>query len=76
VNVNHLNQPAPRIVEPLTQMAQAFHSEAYAAANETTTTTDAPDDGGDDGSTNGSVPGFGAVTALVAFVGAALLARR
>lgn len=115
VNVNHLNQPAPRIVEPMTQMAQAFHSEAYADANATTTTTtteatdtttteaaettteptatttstdggtattsttattDAPDDGGDDGSTNGSVPGFGAATALVAFVGAALLARR
>jgi len=90
VNINHVSQPAPRIVEPVTQMAQAFHPEAYAEANATTTTTttEASEtttvtdttaaDGGDgsDGSSNGSVPGFGVATALVAFVGAALLARR
>ena len=96
VNVNHINQPAPRVVEPMTQMAQAFHPDAYADANSTTTTTTAATettepttdsattaaatdttaaDGGD-GSADGSSPGFGVATALVAFVGAALLARR
>jgi iron complex transport system substrate-binding protein len=39
VNTNHLNQPAPRIVAPMTELAQAFHPEAYAAANQTTATT-------------------------------------
>lgn len=39
VNTNHINQPAPRIVEPMAQMAAAFHSAAYADANTTTTTT-------------------------------------
>lgn len=39
VNVNHINQPAPRVVEPMTQMAQAFHPDAYADANATTTPT-------------------------------------
>ena len=98
VNVNHISQPAPRVVEAVTKMAQAFHPDAYAAANETTTTTAATTeatatttestttaattttaaDGGDgsDGSSGGSVPGFGVATALVALVGAALLARR
>ena len=89
VNNNHISQPAPRIVEPVTQMAQAFHPEAYAEANETTTTTTdattttpatttSPGDGGDgsDGSSSGSAPGFGVATGVVALVGAALLARR
>jgi len=90
VNVNHLNQPAPRVVEPMTQLAQAFHPDAYAEANQTTTTTTettteaatttesptttAADDG--DGASGGSAPGFGVATAVVAVVGAALLARR
>jgi iron complex transport system substrate-binding protein len=95
VDVNHISQPAPRVVEPMTQMAQAFHPEAYADASATTTTTadsttattttepstttaaattTASDDGDD--SSNGSVPGFGVATGVVAVLGAALLARR
>lgn len=99
VDNNHISQPAPRVVEPMTQMAEAFHPEAYADATTTTTTTDAStttadsttttepntttaaatttaaDDDGDD-SSNGSVPGFGVATGVVAVLGAALLARR
>jgi iron complex transport system substrate-binding protein len=41
VNSNHISQPAPRVVEPMTQMAQAFHPDAYEQANTTTTTTEA-----------------------------------
>ena len=93
VDNNHISQPAPRVVEPMTQMAQAFHPDAYAAATETSTptttadattaepsttttaaTTTAADDG--DESSNGSVPGFGVITGVVAVLGAALLARR
>jgi iron complex transport system substrate-binding protein len=33
VNDDFMNQPGPRNTEPLTRMAQAFHPEAYAAAN-------------------------------------------
>lgn len=90
VNVNNLSQPAPRVVYPMTKMAKAFHPEAYAAANTTTTTqtstattadatpttseptTDAPTTT----SSNGSTPGFGVATALVAVLAAALFARR
>ncbi|SEV90031.1 PGF-CTERM-anchored ABC transporter substrate-binding protein [Halobacterium jilantaiense] len=90
VNVNHINQPAPRVVEPMTQMAQAFHPDAYAEANTTTTATTAEPttqtetattaaatttDGGD-GSSGGSAPGFGVATGVVAVLGAALFARR
>lgn len=39
LDTNHISQPAPRVIGPMTQMAQAFHPEAYAAANATTTTT-------------------------------------
>ncbi|MFB6227320.1 MAG: PGF-CTERM-anchored ABC transporter substrate-binding protein [Halobacteriales archaeon] len=40
VNNNNISQPAPRIVSPLREMAQAFHPEAYAAANTTPTPTE------------------------------------
>jgi iron complex transport system substrate-binding protein len=38
-NVNYLNQPAPRVVQPIRAMARAFYPEAYAAANATDTPT-------------------------------------
>jgi iron complex transport system substrate-binding protein len=40
VDTNNISQPAPRIVSPLRRMAQAFHPEAYAAANTTPTPTE------------------------------------
>lgn len=99
VNTNHLSQPAPRIVEPMTQMAQAFHPDAYADANTTTTTTesttttteqttttadttttaaDTTTTAADttDGESGGDIPGFGVTAAVVAVLGAALIARR
>lgn len=57
VNNNHISQPAPRIVSPLRKMAQAFHPDAYAAANTTPTTT--ATDPGTETSTEstGTIPG-------------------
>lgn len=42
VRDDYMNQPAPRTVQPLRTMAEAFHPEAYAeaVANQQTTTTD------------------------------------
>jgi iron complex transport system substrate-binding protein len=38
VQIEQLNQPAPRIVHAITQLAQQFHPKAYAAANTTART--------------------------------------
>ena len=92
VNTNHLSQPAPRIVQPMTEFAKAFHPDAYAEANTTSTTaepttdtstatppaatTGAPATGESSDGTNTGTPGFGIATALVAVLGAALVARR
>ncbi|NIB99515.1 PGF-CTERM-anchored ABC transporter substrate-binding protein [Halobacterium sp. R2-5] len=86
VDTNHISQPAPRVVEPMTQLAQAFHPDAYAEANTTTRattqeTTAAPTTTAGDTTTDGessgtTVPGFGIPVALVAVLGAALLSRR
>lgn len=83
VDTNRISQPAPRVVEPMTQMAQAFHPDAYAEANTTTTattqestateTTTAPTTTETTGTT---IPGFGIPAAVVAALGAALLAQR
>jgi len=81
VDNNHISQPAPRIVSPLRKMAQAFHPEAYAAANTTTVSTDTP--GADETDTPDGTeteapgqPGFGAGVALAALLGLLALARR
>jgi iron complex transport system substrate-binding protein len=42
VNANYMNQPAPRVVRPMTKLTRAFHPEAYAAANATATPTPTP----------------------------------
>lgn len=84
VNTNHISQPAPRVVEPMTQMAQAFHPDAYAAANTTkTATTQEPTATETETATQTTtettgttIPGFGIPAAVVAALGAALLARR
>ncbi|WP_336037420.1 PGF-CTERM-anchored ABC transporter substrate-binding protein [Halobacterium yunchengense] len=92
VDTNHISQPAPRVVEPMTQLAQAFHPDAYADANATTTTpgttdaatTTATTDAGttaapttaDAGDSGTTVPGFGVGAAVVAVLGAVLFARR
>lgn len=81
VDANLVSQAGPRVVQPLTTMAAAFHPEAYASANASTPTPTAtasatptaspsPSD-----TTAGDGAGFGALVAVVA-VGLALLARR
>jgi iron complex transport system substrate-binding protein len=85
VNANHVSQPAPRIVQPVEAMAKAFHPEAYAAANQTTTTTadttettttDSVNADPTDTTTSDGQPGFTAGVAAVALAGAALVAFR
>lgn len=91
VNVNNLNQPGPRIVLAIAEMAKAFHPEAYAEANATATPTStiaetqspaATETPGptDDTSTTSPTPvdgpGFGLVAGLVALVLAVVLGRR
>jgi iron complex transport system substrate-binding protein len=39
VDTNHLNRPAPRVVYAVSQLGEAFHPDAYAAANATVTAT-------------------------------------
>ncbi|USZ75913.1 PGF-CTERM-anchored ABC transporter substrate-binding protein [Halorussus vallis] len=83
IDDNYASQPAPRVVYPIVKMAKAFHPEAYAAANATTTasgTTAAAMNESTEtataGGAAGSIPGFGVGAALAALSGAALLAGR
>jgi len=67
MNVNYLNQPAPRsVIESTNTLATAVEE----LQTEDEGTTD-----GDDGSES-QAPGFGVVTALIAALAAALIARR
>ncbi len=92
VNTNYLNQPAPRIVRPITTIARALHPEAFPAQT-TGTATDGAETGATtatpdatttasatptdaEGETETSTPGFGAAAAAVALLASALLARR
>ncbi|WP_327051792.1 PGF-CTERM-anchored ABC transporter substrate-binding protein [Halomicrococcus gelatinilyticus] len=87
---NYVNQPAPRIVLPITKLAKTFHPEAYERANVTTTTTatstaTSTTDRGETSTTTTTTtttvessgqPGFGVGVAAVALAAVALLARR
>lgn len=42
VDINHLNRPAPRIVYGITALAETFHPDAYAAAQEAAQSTPTP----------------------------------
>ncbi|WP_276247467.1 PGF-CTERM-anchored ABC transporter substrate-binding protein [Haladaptatus sp. YSMS36] len=80
LDANELNQPAPRVVNPLAEMAKAFHPEAYAAANitetATATQTEANETTENSTETNADGPGFGVTAAVVALVAATLFALR
>lgn len=89
VQIEHLNQPAPRIVYAITKLAKAFHPEAYAAANSTATPTTTPTtptspdtsaDGETPAATRTQAPGqdgFGVLlTVLCLTVSALLMGRR
>lgn len=69
VQIEHINQPAPRVVNAITTLAKRFHPEAYAAANATSTPTQSP-------ATDTRLPGFGTSVAVLAIGLAALLMRR
>jgi iron complex transport system substrate-binding protein len=82
LNRDYLNQPAPRVVYPVTKLAKTFHPEAYQQANVTTTTTESS---GSESTTTTTTttttessgqPGFGPGIAAVAAGVVALLARR
>ena len=85
MEVNYLNQPAPRsVIESTTTLSTAV-AELQTADRESDATDggdggdggDATDGGnGGDATTGDSAPGFGVVAALVAAVAAALIARR
>lgn len=87
IDTHKLNQPAPRSVDAVAQMAETFHPEAYEQAEqwtptETPTTTPAQTDTPVVNETPTSTPedegapGFGVVVALVAVLAGALLATR
>jgi iron complex transport system substrate-binding protein len=79
VSNENISQPAPRVVNAIVTMAEAFHPEVYAEANSTTTTEGAMQEATtttNDDDSAGSVPGFGVTAALAALAGAAMLARR
>lgn len=73
LDINHLNRPAPRIVHAISELAQAFHPEAYeeavtqAAETPTETETETPPPAPDD------QPGFGVTLAVGAFLALTLL---
>lgn len=80
VDVNLLNQPAPRTTQAVVKLAKAFHPEAYAAAEQTATATaskTATATTAERTGTEKQTPGFGvpAAIAAVAVLASALLAR-
>lgn len=79
LDVNYLNQPAPRVVIPIQRMTKAFHPEAYAAANATEPATPADTSTSPDASTTTAPgsdgPGFGPLVAILALMAVATLAR-
>ena len=92
VPIEHLNRPAPRVVNAVTLLARTFHPDAYAAAAETGTETEAEatadetptsaaattaTDGTDEAATTEETPGFGVVSAVAALlVALGTVARR
>jgi len=90
LDANYISQPAPRLVQSLTKLAEAVHPEAYAEANATPTPTQTPPPTTGptvvsttassaeptDTDTGISAPGFGLLAAAIAVLAAGLLARR
>ena len=88
VDANLVSQAGPRVVEPLREMAEAFHPEAFEEPEETPTPTptpeepadtpvdDEPADADDEPTDADDMVGFGAAVAVIAVLAAALLARR
>ncbi|MFC6835985.1 PGF-CTERM-anchored ABC transporter substrate-binding protein [Halomarina ordinaria] len=91
VDANLMNQAGPRVVQPMGELAEAFHPEAMAqagdanatdtngtdanATNDTANESGANESDGEDGS-GAFGPGFGVAAAAVALVAGALLTLR
>ncbi|MFB6086185.1 MAG: PGF-CTERM-anchored ABC transporter substrate-binding protein [Halodesulfurarchaeum sp.] len=77
VNANYLNQPAPRTVQVVEDLASTWHPDAYESALESfaegTTTEATPETSAQ--TTHSKAPGFGPIVALIAIIGAMLVAR-
>lgn len=76
VNGSNMSQPAPRVVEPITEMAQAFHADAFEQAEETPTPTETPEETATPDTDDEGVPGFGIPVALIALALALLTTSR
>lgn len=81
VNSNYISQPAPRVVTPMRSLARSFHPDAFEQTNTTdeSTTADgkstAATDATSTGTTETNGPGFGVIAAMLALLGATLVAR-
>jgi PGF-CTERM protein len=76
VDANLVSQAAPRVVEPLRVMAEAFHPEAFIEETETEAMTETATETETETDTDGDGAGFGVAVAIGALLGAAFLARR
>ncbi len=81
INANYLNQPAPRTIQVVEDFASEWHPDAYESAKESfveETTTVAAEEEVDEttaATTETEAPGFGPIVALIAIIGAVLVAR-
>ncbi|WP_336344468.1 PGF-CTERM-anchored ABC transporter substrate-binding protein [Halalkalicoccus ordinarius] len=83
VDSNRMNQPGPQVIYAIDTLAETFHSDAYAAAQEGGEANETDESGnetggGDDsaGESGEDQPGFGIAAALAALVLAAFLFLR
>ncbi|WP_435101364.1 PGF-CTERM-anchored ABC transporter substrate-binding protein [Halarchaeum sp. P4] len=83
LDYNYLNQPAPRVVQPITRLAKAMHPDAFAAANQTTTNASTTTTTGNattttaaETTTSGGSAGFGVAAALAGLLAALAMATR
>ncbi|WP_241430592.1 PGF-CTERM-anchored ABC transporter substrate-binding protein [Natronorubrum sulfidifaciens] len=65
ININELNRPGPRTVDAVTELADTFHPDAYAAAVDDAETS-AETDESDDESDGDELPGFGVGAVVIA----------
>lgn len=77
VDANRMNQPGPQVVYAVDNLAETFHPDAYAAAQEDTAEADETEPESEEGEeptdADEEQPGFGVVAALVALVAAGVL---
>lgn len=73
-DANRMNQPGPQVVYAVDSLAETFHPDAYAAAQDTTEADEPESEEGEEpADADEEQPGFGVVAALVALVAAGLL---